>query len=99
MKEYKFKSKGSTPKDCTHIVEYGYGCSMQVHLIWRLINVYGITLDKKNFYVYCDELGKFIEKEHKLNESGEEIISHYSSIDMEAELLAKFLESKFGIII
>jgi len=97
MKEYIFKSECSNPKDCKHIIEYGYGCNMQVMLLWKLINVYGITLDKKNFDVYCDELGEFIEKEHKLNENGQGLIQHYFSICMEIELLVAFLETKFGV--
>jgi hypothetical protein len=96
MKKYEFKTNGQVPKDCEHIVEYGYGCSLQMYLMWRLINTCDVVLDKKIFSDYCDELGEFIEKKHQLNQNGEEVISHYSSVDMEAELLMMFMYSKFG---
>ena len=83
-------------KDCEHIVEYGYGCDLQFILMWRLINVYDIVLDKEKFSDYCNELGEFIEKKYQLNQNGEWIISHYSSIHMDAELLSMFMDSKFG---
>lgn len=90
MKKYNFKSSGAV-----HIIEYGYGCTLQIYLMWRLINVYNVTLDKKIFFNYCDELGDFIENQYQLNQNGEWIISHYSSVDMEAELLSMFIHSKF----
>lgn len=96
MKKYEFKTNGQISKDCIHIVEYGYGCTLQMYLMWRLVNVCDVSLDKKTFSDYCDELGMFIEKQHQLNQNDEEIISHHSSVDMEAELLMMFLYSKFG---
>ena len=96
MEIYKFKTNGQIPKDCEHIVEYGYGCDLQLILMWQLINGYDIVLDKKKFSDYCDELGEFIEKQYQLNQNGEWIISHYSSIHMDAELLSMFMDSKFG---
>jgi hypothetical protein len=96
MKKYEFKTNGQVPKDCEHIVEYGYGCSLHMLLLWRLINTCDVVLDKKIFSDYCDELSVFIEKKHQLNQNGEEVISHYSSVDMEAELLMMFMYSKFG---
>ncbi len=96
MKKYIFKTNGAIPKDCEHIVEYGHGCSLQMHLMWKLIRICDVTLDKKIFSDYCDELGRFIEEKHKINQENKEIISHYSSVDMEAELLMMFLYSKFA---
>lgn len=96
MEIYKFNSNGVIPKDCEHIVEYGYGCDLQFILMWRLINVYDIMLNKEKFSQYCNELGEFIEKQYQLNQNGEWTISHYSSIHMDAELLSMFMDSKFG---
>lgn len=96
MEIYKFKTNGEIPKDCEHIVEYGYGCDLQFILMWRLINVYDIVLDKEKFSDYCNELGEFIEKQYQLNQNGEWVISHYSTIHMDAELLSMFMDSKFG---
>ena len=98
MRKFTFKSNGQTPKDNTYIVEYGYGCVLQLHLMWRLINVFDITLDKKIFSDYCDKLDKFIEEKYLLNQTGVEIISDFSSVDMEAELLVLFMEKEFGFI-
>ena len=49
MEIYKFKTNGQIPKDCEHIVEYGYDCNLQFILMWQLINGYDIVLDKKKF--------------------------------------------------
>ena len=96
MKKYEFKTRGSTPEDCEHIVEYGDGCTLQFYLMWRLIKLYNVTLDKNTFSFYCEEFGDFIENQHQLNKNNEWVISHYSSVDMEAELLTLFLSSKFS---
>lgn len=96
MKKYEFNSNGEIPEDCKHIVEYGYGCDLQFTLMWQLINVCGIVLDKENFSQYCNELGDFIEKQYQLNQNGEWILSHYSSLHMDAELFQMFMCSKFG---
>lgn len=95
MKEYKFISNGVTPKESEHIFEYEFGCTLQFYLMWRLIHVYDISLNKELFNEYCNELAKFIEEEYQLNQKGEKIITHYSSISIEAELLTEFLELKF----
>lgn len=96
MKQYRFKTNGAVSKDIEHIVEYGYGSSLQVHLMWKLINVYDVVLDKNKFLEYHNKLEKFIENKYKDNLNGEEVISHFSSIDMEAELLMEFLCQEFG---
>ncbi len=76
--------------------EGGYGCNLQIHLLWRLINLYGITLDKIIFNDYCLQLEVFLDLKCKLNKEGVGVISHYSSVDMEAELLQEFLYLKFN---
>lgn len=96
MKQYKFKTNGKLPEESEHIVEYGYGCSLQIHLLWRLINIHNILLDKNKFLVYCNEFETFIENEHKNNVTGEKVISHHNTVDMSAELLIEFLTQKFG---
>ena len=96
MKKYEFKTKGVIPKDCEHIVGYGYGCSLQFQLMWKLINLCDVELDKKIFSDYCDEFENYLEEEYRTNQTGENVITHYSSVDMEAELLIKFLFLKFG---
>lgn len=96
MKKYEFKTKGVIPKDCEHIVEYGYGCNLQFHLMWKLINICDVVLDKKTFSEYCDEFESYIEEQFRTNQTGENVMTHYSSVDMEAELLMNFLFLKFG---
>lgn len=96
MKKYKFKTNGTIPKECEHIVEYGNGCILQFFLMWKLINLCNVTLDKNIFSDYCEEFGEFIENKYQLNINGEWIINHASSVDMNAELLQEFLCKKFG---
>ena len=95
MKTFKFTSKGSIPEHCKHVVDID---SMEPIIIWRLINRYNLTLNKQQFKIIMTEFESFIEQQWELNQKEENIIFHYSSIDMEAELLFLFEFNKFGEI-
>ena len=96
MEKFEFVTKGAFEENCHHVVEYGYGSSLQFHLMWRLVNCCDVILTKELFSNYCNEFGNYILVEYELNKKGENFISHYNSVDMEAELLTSFLFLRFG---
>ena len=57
----------------------------------------GLTIDKKYLLKLKDEFEKFIDKELiKNQETQGESLSHFYSIDINAELMQIFLDEKFG---
>jgi predicted kinase len=95
LKSYMFSSNAGGRR-IYHKIEYGYGCTMQVIMLWRLIHKCNQRLNKTEFKEYCKELRDYIEEQHTLNQEGKNTITHYSSISMEMEILSQYLDTKFG---
>lgn len=66
-------------------------------LVYRLMFIYKMNFDKEFMFKILAEFKEFIENKKNDNEIGKNDWSHWSSMDIEAELLYGFTNLKFGL--
>jgi hypothetical protein len=65
-------------------------------LIYRMVFVYNLSVDKDILLLTIDKFNKYIEDRYVKNKTDFSEFSHFSSIDIDAELLMDFTEKEFG---
>ncbi len=95
MSIYKFKSNGSTPEDSIHYLDIE---QIKIGLLYRVVFQYNETINKEYMEKLYDKLKKFIEEEYEKNQKDIDLIGHFLSINIHAEMLQKFLFLEFGSV-
>jgi len=90
------KPSGCNMHSCNggHIFKFNY--DFCVKLIHRTIFEYELSVNKRIILELIDEFENFLKEKHELNKKGEFDISHFYTMDIEAELLFLFTDIKFG---
>jgi len=81
---------------CNGIHEFSLTHDFYAVLLYRMVFVYNLSVDKEMLLLIIDKFKKYIEERYIKNQTDTSEFSHFTSIDMVAELLMDFTEKEFG---
>jgi hypothetical protein len=82
-------------KEIEHI--FKYNTYVQGLLLWHLVVNLNIRLNRHEFLEICKDFIKFLEDESLLTKNGIDRIEHFNAIDIEAEMLYKYIYLKYKV--
>jgi hypothetical protein len=97
-KKYIFKCNHKNGEHyCNGIHEFTITEEFINHIVYRMIYVNNLKVDKELIFKTIDNFYKYIEAKFAKNQIDKSDFSHWSTIDIEAELLFDFMDKEFYI--